>query len=114
MFRKIGVMTLGIAFIVTGLIFLFHQFMDYPIVRILRIAWPGIFIVFGIECIVSYTLASKRNDEQSLKISYGSIFVILMLCTFIGLIGCNLIHFDLDNGLEVNRTYRVVVESMQY
>lgn len=112
MFRKIGVMTLGIAFIVTGLIFLLNYVIDFPIILVLRIAWPGIFIVFGIECIVSYALASKTNAEQSLKISYGSIFVILMLCSFIGLIGSNLIYFDLDDGLKVDRTFRVVVESI--
>lgn len=111
MFRKIGVMTLGISFIATGLVFLLNPIMNYSIVHILRIIWPCIFIAFGIECVVSYTLASKKENEHSLKISYGSIFVILMLCSFIGLISSNLIYFDIEDGLD--QTFRIVVENIE-
>lgn len=114
MFRRIGVITLGITFITVGTIFLLNYFFAFSIIPALQIAGPSIYIIFGLECIVSYALATKHKDEQSMKISFGSIFVILLLCSCIGLLANNLIYFDVDDGLTVKKTFKVIVESIDY
>lgn len=82
--RRVGTFTTGIVLVVFGIMFLLR--LIYPNFNYLIIAsmWPIIFVLLGIEIIVTY-LTSK---EETIKYDFGAIVLILMLSTFAMGMGC--------------------------
>jgi len=73
--RKIGVLTLGVALVAFGALFLarvFAPWFDYA--RVLQF-WPVVLILLGVEVLVS-ALLPKKEGEPSFKLDAVSIILL--------------------------------------
>lgn len=76
--HKVGILTLGITLIGSGILFLLHSFilpLSYEF--ILRL-WPIMFILLGLEVFYHYF----RYQDEKLEISGGSVFILFLVSCF--------------------------------
>ncbi|NMM64766.1 hypothetical protein HBE96_19350 [Clostridium sp. P21] len=78
--RKVGTLTLGVVFIVTGIIYLliniFNLSIDFAIIRF----WPLVLISLGVEVLI-YNHYSIKHDYK-LRFDIISIFLIMVVLVF--------------------------------
>lgn len=76
--RTVGTLTAGIVLVIYGILFLSH--LVFPGIRysIIMSLWPIIFILLGIEIIISYV----ANSKEKMKYDIAAIVLIIILSFF--------------------------------
>lgn len=101
---RVGSLTLGLTLIFTGIIFIIGNTVDMTLMGKVIKFWPIIFILLGIEILVSSYLAQKGNEKLKLGgISIFMFFIIFILCGCF-FIGNMVIDFTKD-GMKIRDFY---------
>ncbi len=82
--KKVGFKTLGIVLIIFGILFLLQILFKIDILRYMLMAWPALLIFLGIEIIFA-------DFKGEVKVSVGSIFIVMLLICISFIFGaCNI------------------------
>lgn len=76
--RRVGAITLGGVLILYGVLFLLHMFIEEISYRLIFRMWPVVFLVLGIEVLVS----AVRFKDMQFKYDYAAIIIICILLLF--------------------------------
>jgi hypothetical protein len=76
--RKVGTLTLGLTLIIFGILFSIHIFTNILSYHFVMKLWPLIFILLGIEILLSHFL----NKEEKFTYDTAAIFIIIILSIF--------------------------------
>lgn len=101
---KVGSLTLGLALIFIGTIFIIGNIVDMTLLGKLIKFWPIVFILLGVEILVSSYFAQKNNEKLKLGgVSIFMFFIIFILCGCF-FIGNMAVDFTKD-GMKIRNFY---------
>lgn len=111
--KKIGTITLAIAFISIGSLLLARNFTDLDTRLLLSILWPSIIIIFGVELIITKTLYAKEESKDNIKVdglSLTLLVLIVAISSFISSVDVNFgfnIFSGLRSGINIGTNFNI-------
>lgn len=107
MSKKIGLFTLGLCLITTGLLFLMDKVYSLVIIKDYYLLWPIFLIILGAEFILTKIYYDRKNVNSKISVSVGSIIalvIILSITTTTGALIFRPINIDFNfDGLTITK-----------